>query len=58
MSPISFLQHAQASVQKCRRLMKKVHDQDDFVKLNDFKLVSFTVDPEHDTPEVLKEFCK
>ncbi len=38
-------------------LMKKVHDQDDFVKLNDFKLVSFTVDPDHDTPAVLKEFA-
>jgi protein SCO1/2 len=37
-------------------LMKKVHDQDDFVKLNDFKLVSFTVDPDNDTPAVLKEF--
>lgn len=38
-------------------LMKKVQDEDDFKKLNDFRLVSFTVDPEHDTPEVLKAFA-
>lgn len=37
-------------------LMKKVHDTDDFVKLNDFKLVSFTVDPDRDSPEILKAF--
>jgi protein SCO1 len=37
-------------------LMKKVHDEDDFEKLNDFRLVSFTVDPERDTPEKLRQF--
>ena len=36
--------------------MKKIQDTDDFKKLNDFKLVSFTVDPDNDTPEKLKEF--
>lgn len=39
-------------------LMKKVHDTDDFETISDFKLLSFTVDPEHDTPEVLKEFAQ
>jgi len=37
-------------------LMKKVHDEDDFERLEDFKLVSFTVDPERDTPEKLRQF--
>ena len=39
-------------------LMKKVQDTDDFKKLNDFKLVSFTVDPDNDTSEKLKEFAE
>ncbi len=39
-------------------LMKKVQDTDDFKKLNDFKLVSFTVDPDTDTPDKLKEFAQ
>ncbi|MEX1189485.1 MAG: SCO family protein [Bacteroidia bacterium] len=39
-------------------LMKKVQDTDDFQKLNDFKLVSFTVDPETDTSEELKKFAE
>lgn len=39
-------------------LMKKVQDEDDFKKLNDFKSVSFTVDPDTDTPEKLKDFSK
>ena len=38
--------------------MKKVQNTDDFKKLNDFRLVSFTVDPETDTPEKLKEFAE
>lgn len=38
-------------------LMKKVHDTDDFEKLSDFKLISFTVDPDNDTPEVLSSFA-
>ncbi len=37
-------------------LMKKVHDEDDFERLQDFRLVSFTVDPERDTPEKLRAF--
>lgn len=37
-------------------LMKKVQNTDDFKKLNDFRLVSFTVDPDNDTSEKLKEF--
>lgn len=37
-------------------LMKKVQDQDDFKKLEDFKLISFTVDPETDSTSRLKEF--
>ena len=41
---------------KMQTLMKKIQDTDDFKKLNDFKLVSFTVDPDNDTPEKLKEF--
>ena len=39
-------------------LMKKVQNTDDFKKLNDFRLVSFTVDPETDTSEKLKEFAE
>jgi protein SCO1/2 len=39
-------------------LMKKVQDEDDFKKLSDFKSVSFTVDPDTDSPEKLKEFSK
>jgi protein SCO1/2 len=38
-------------------LMKKVQNQDDFKKLKDFKLVSFTVDPETDSSARLKEFA-
>lgn len=38
-------------------LMKMVHDVDDFAKLNDFRLVSFTVDPERDSVSVLKNFA-
>jgi len=41
---------------KMQTLMKKIQDTDDFKKLNDFKLVSFTVDPDNDTPQKLKEF--
>jgi len=41
---------------KMQTLMKKIQDTDDFKKLNDFKLVSITVDPDNDTPEKLKEF--
>jgi protein SCO1 len=41
---------------KMQTLMKKIQDTDDFKKLNDFKLVSFTVDPDNDTPQRLKEF--
>jgi protein SCO1/2 len=43
---------------KMQTLMKKIQDTDDFKKLNDFKLVSFTVDPDNDTPQKLKEFAK
>jgi protein SCO1/2 len=39
-------------------LMKKVHDDDNFTKLEDFKLVSFTVDPARDTPEKLRQFSE
>jgi len=39
-------------------LMKKVQDTDDFKKLNDFRLVSFSVDPEHDSVAVLKEYAQ
>jgi protein SCO1/2 len=39
-------------------LMKMVHDVDDFKQLEDLKLVSFTVDPEHDSVAVLKQFEK
>lgn len=39
-------------------LMKKVQDTDDFKKLNDFKLVSFSVDPTHDSVAVLKEYAQ
>lgn len=39
-------------------LMKKVQDTDDFKKLNDFRMVSFTVDPEHDSVSVLKEYAQ
>ncbi|MEZ5173837.1 MAG: SCO family protein [Bacteroidia bacterium] len=42
---------------KMQTLMKKVHDTDDFERLNDFRMVSFTVDPDNDTPEVLAEFA-
>jgi len=37
-------------------LLKKVHDVDDFEKLEDLRFVSFTVDPKTDTPEKLKEY--
>lgn len=43
---------------KMQSLMREVQEVDDFKKLEDFRLVSFTVDPEHDTPEVLKDFSK
>jgi len=35
-----------------------VHDDDNFTKLEDFKLVSFTVDPARDTPEKLRQFSE
>jgi protein SCO1/2 len=41
---------------RMQTLMKKVQDEDDFKKLSDFELVSFTVDPDRDTQEKLKEF--
>lgn len=37
-------------------LVKKLHDQDDFKTLEDLKIVSFTVDPDNDTSEKLKQF--
>jgi len=43
---------------KMQTLMKKVQDEDDFKKLHDFKLVSFTVYPDNDTPQKLKEFSE
>lgn len=43
---------------KMQTLMKKVQDEDDFERLEDFKMVSFTVDPERDTPQKLKEYAK
>jgi protein SCO1/2 len=39
-------------------LVKKLHDQDDFKTLEDLKILSFTVDPDNDTPQRLKEFEK
>ncbi|MFN5372131.1 MAG: SCO family protein [Bacteroidia bacterium] len=41
---------------KMQTLVKKLHDQDDFKTLEDLKIISFTVDPDNDTPQRLKEF--
>lgn len=43
---------------KMQTLVKKLHDQDDFKMLEDLKILSFTVDPDNDTPTRLKEFEK
>jgi protein SCO1/2 len=43
---------------KMQTLVKKLHDQDDFKTLEDLKILSFTVDPDNDTPQRLKEFEK
>ena len=43
---------------KMQTLVKKLHDQDDFKTLEDLKIISFTVDPDNDTPQKLKEFEK
>lgn len=42
---------------KMQTLMKKVQDEDDFKRLKDFRMVSYTVDPERDTPEKLREYA-
>ncbi len=39
-------------------LMKMVHDVDDFERINDFRLLSFTVDPERDSVGTLRDFAK
>ena len=41
---------------KMQTLVKKLHDQDDFKTLEDLKIVSFTVDPDNDTSQKLKQF--
>ena len=41
---------------KMQTLVKKLHDQDDFKTLEDLKIVSFTVDPDNDTQQKLKQF--
>lgn len=43
----------------CPRMTSQMHEvQDAIQKMRDVKLVSFTVDPERDTPPVLAEYAK
>ena len=43
----------------CPRMTSQMHEVQDAIKsMPDIKLVSFTVDPAHDTPAVLAEYAK